>query len=87
MRRGLTYLERVKLRALAYEREVTKARQRAMAWKLSPQCRGALALMSTEPGLAAGMHSECKEEEPGGKGCLCMCHDLPSEGVSSGFAV
>jgi hypothetical protein len=87
MRRGLTYLDRQKLRRLVYAREVDKARQRAMAWKLSPQCRGALALMATEPGLASGMHQECKQEEIGGKGCLCTCHDVVSGGVSAGFAV
>lgn len=83
----MTVLERQHLRNERLVYELEQARIRAGTFRVSYTCqRGLAATGSSNPGQAAWHHKACKEEEPGGRGCLCPCHDDHS-GVVAGTAV
>jgi hypothetical protein len=85
LRRGLTVLERDKLRAEILERQMRLAVTRAAEYGLTGMCREAMRL--AEAGERSGaLHRSCGAEEPGGLGCLCPCHDVRDTAVAAGSA-
>jgi hypothetical protein len=90
--RGMTLRERQAYRAEILEREVERAHRAVSVYHISPQCREGNALNGTSasPELRKQAHDGCREEEPGGSGCLCTCHDRAWEeasGVASGTSI
>jgi hypothetical protein len=80
----MTVLDRQRLREDITIKELQKAHQRAREVGLSITC---VMGMSSHGEEAAWRHGECKGEEPGNRGCLCLCHDDNRGGVESGTAV
>lgn len=83
----MTVLEREMYRAGVMQRELEKAYQAAAIYHLSSYCREAMQVTGRAGADPGRLHAECREEEPGGRGCLCFCHDEHRSGVSSGTAV
>ena len=72
----MTVLDRQHYRELLVRREVERAARRARTLlHRSNACRQAMAETGTAEGRPSERHAQCKEEEPGGHGCLCECHD------------
>lgn len=84
-RRGMTVLERRKYRDAALQRFLERAYKQAAEYRLTPQCQRAMWVTGTSPAAARAMHEMCTGEEPGGSGCLCMCHDTNVNTVESGM--
>lgn len=79
MRQGLALEDRMRLRTETAERLIRQALERSTASHRSPECRAAMQLTGrqlADPEASARAHKSCTAEEPGGKGCLCECHDL-----------
>jgi hypothetical protein len=74
----MTILERRKYRDEVLQRELARAVARAEGCHLSYPCRKAMDLSraGVAPGVARQFHASCEDEEAGGKGCLCPCHDV-----------
>jgi hypothetical protein len=83
-RRGMTVLERRQYREEVLRRELARAYQAAAERHLSASCLAAMGLTGSKPERARERHAACREEQWGGTGCLCQCHDEEREGVSSG---
>lgn len=76
---GMALVNRQRLRTEIAERLIRQALERSSATGRSDECRQAMQLTGkqlADPEAAARAHKSCAEEEPGGKGCLCECHDL-----------
>jgi hypothetical protein len=85
MKRGMTILERRKLRAEILEKEMARAYERAQGAGLTLVCRDAMRVTGSDPGMARGLHARCVGESSlTGGGCLCQCHDVITGGVAAG---
>lgn len=84
LRRGMTVLDRQKLREEIQQAFLDKARKAASEVGRSLTCiRGMQAWGET----AAHLHGQCAGElPPKGTGCLCECHDDNRGGVEAGTA-
>lgn len=87
LRRGMTVLDRQKLREEVIRAELQRAYERAARYGLSMRCARAMLMTGGDPELVRAEHGRCRGEEPGGAGCLCQCHDDSRGGVISGAAV
>jgi hypothetical protein len=85
LRRGMSYADREKLRQEAAARLLRQAQARMSVYGLSAQCLRAFGHVGDDPAKALAAHNSCLAEQPGGRGCLCPHHDLPTEAVTSGF--
>lgn len=85
-RRGMTVLDRRKLREELLQREVERAYRRAFTRHVSPSCVNAMDVTGSEPATARSLHAACWGEHPNSVGCLCPCHDEDRGGVESGGA-
>jgi hypothetical protein len=74
--------DRTRLREQVLDHELNAAYDRAAAFGLTQVCK--LAMEGSGEG-ARGLHASCREEEPGGRGCLCPCHDVATGHVTSGL--
>lgn len=84
-RRHMSVVDRRRLREEVMQRELRVAQRRALLYKLSETCTLAMGLiLDGQPEKAADVHYQCHEEELGGAGCLCPCHDTSHGGVVSG---
>jgi len=85
LKRGMRLLDRQHLREQVMERQLKLAVDRAAEYGLSQPCRQAMAMsLAGCPDRAAALHAECQAEEPGGTGCLCLCHDVRDTAVVTG---
>lgn len=82
LRRAMTLADRTKLREQVLDHELNTAYDRAGVFGLTSVCKLA---MERSGENAAGLHASCREEEPGGRGCLCACHDVVTGHVVSGL--
>lgn len=83
-RRGMTVLERQKLREQVLAQHLRVAQQRAAEYGLTVRCREAMkAAADRDSARAKALHSSCHGEDTG-TGCLCHCHDRarPAQVVS-----
>lgn len=80
-RQGMTVLDRRKYRDYVLKRELNLAYARAGKWRMSYRCQRAMAATGSDPEDARLQHSLCLDEQTGGRGCLCMCHDEDRSGV------
>lgn len=80
----MTIHERRKWREQVLAEELARAHRRAGFKRLTPSCIVAMELTGSKPAEARELHRSCKEEEPGGKGCACLCHDVITGEVSAG---
>lgn len=84
LKRGMTIRQRQQIRAEKFQLELEKARNRAWLYRRSPECVAAMASMAADPATARAQHRQCRDELPGGPGCLCECHDDRPTEISSG---
>lgn len=77
----MTVLERRKYRDHVLQRELNLAYTRASRWRMSLSCQRAMAATGSSPQEARHQHSLCTDEQEGGRGCLCQCHDEDRSGV------
>ena len=85
LKRGMLLLDRQRLREKVMERQLKLAVERATGYGLSQTCRRAMAMgLAGCTDRAAVLHAECQAEEPGGTGCLCLCHDVRDTAVVTG---
>lgn len=83
LRRGMTVLERQKLREEILQAFLDRARKQAGEAGRSVTCiRG----MQSHGKTAAYLHGRCVGEVQPNSGCLCECHDDNRGGVASGTA-
>ena len=73
LRRGMTLLQRQRLREQVLERQLKIAYERAARYGLSGACAKAMDAVGEE---ARELHETCSAELPGGLGCLCNHHDV-----------
>lgn len=82
-KRGMTIKDRQEIRNQVLMRELVKARIRAGEYRVSDKCVIAMEIMSTAPEMAREYHAKCTGEKPGAPGCLCLCHDTRTGGVTT----
>lgn len=84
-RRGLTFVQREKLRAHILETELERARKRAAHANVCTVCRAALTATGVEASdYVKLLHDQCRAEQPGGSGCLCPHLDQPGGDIVTG---
>lgn len=82
----MTILQRQQVRTQVLQREFAYANRRAASYRLSGTCREAMEVTHKDPATARELHGRCAAEEPGGPGCLCLCHDEITGEVTSGVS-
>jgi hypothetical protein len=81
----MSFSDRERLRQEVAARMIARAQSRMQVYGLSAQCIRAFGFVGDDPVKALEAHNSCLAEQPGGRGCLCPHHDLPTGAVTSGF--